>query len=56
MDDLTSKMNGATVEEVLAATEADVALAPELAQAREVKLVPGMPQPPQWEKQYEPVT
>lgn len=41
MDDLTSKMDGVTVEEVLAATEANLALAPELAQAHGVKLVPG---------------
>jgi hypothetical protein len=39
MDNLTSKMDGVTAEEVLA--EAELALAPELAQARGVKLVPG---------------
>ena len=41
MDDLTSKMDGVTVEEVLTATEADLSLAPELASARGVKLVLG---------------
>lgn len=40
MDDLTSKMDVVTVEEVLAATEADLTLRPELAQALGVKLVP----------------
>jgi hypothetical protein len=37
MNDLTSKMNGVTVEEALAATEADLALAAEVAQACEMR-------------------
>jgi len=41
MDDLTSKKDGVTVEGVLAVAEADLTLAPELAEARGVKLVPG---------------
>ena len=48
MDDLALKMDGVTVEEVLAATEPDLALAPELARR--------VPQKPQWEKQHECVT
>ncbi|MBB3018764.1 hypothetical protein FHR70_001818 [Microvirga lupini] len=39
MDDLTSKMDGITVDEWTAATEANLALASELTWARAVKVV-----------------